>query len=90
MSRTRRVSPVGVLEEADGRKLIHAAVWKRLLNSTCASLQEVALGQSFLAIHCPNQQAAGRQSADNTRIITARIIPSQHLCPSGVKEPGNI
>ena len=96
MSRTRkpseeqRVSPVGVLEEADGRKLIHAAVWKRLLNSTCASLQEVALGQSFLAIHCPNQQAAGRQSADNTRIIMARIIPSQHLCPSGGKEPGNI
>lgn len=94
MSRTRKpseegtVSPVGVLEEADGRKLIHVAGWKRLLNSICASLQEVVLGQSFLAIHCQNQQAAGRQSADNTRILMARTIPAQHLCPS--EEPGNI
>ena len=94
MSRTRKpseegtVSPVGVLEEADGRKLIHVAGWKRLLNSICASLQEVVLGQSFLAIHCQNQQAAGRQSADNTRILMARTIPAQHLYPS--EEPGNI
>ena len=61
-SEEQRVSPVGVLEEVDGRKLTHAAGWKRLLKASCASLQEVALRQSSLAIHCQNQQAAGRQS----------------------------
>lgn len=89
-SEEQRVSPVGVLEEVDGRKLTHAAGWKRLLKASCASLQEVALRQSSLAIHCQNQQAAGRQSANDARITMARVIPSQHLCPSGVTEPGNI
>lgn len=96
MSRTRkpseegRVSPVGVLEEADGRKLIHSSRLEEAFKFYLCFSSGGSLRTIIPAIHCQNQQAVGRQSADNTRILMARTIPAQHLCPSGVKEPGNI